>query len=144
MVWAVAGLISAVGVAAMGQAVKPDLTIVKIEKIDFMWWGTGESFKVIATVKNLGGAPSTPTHLRWRTLDGDSTVIISVPSLAPGLATGILLKLGVECPRWFRSCSAIPVKIEVEVDPFNRVQEANEDNNAKTGIFTYRIWQVIR
>lgn len=129
---AVATLLVAVGVT--GQEARPDLVVVGIQKVP---WGIG-GFKVIATVRNAGEAPSTPTHLKWGTAEeGAYGAIISVPALAPGEECGLVIYSGVEPfdPPWF----LVTVQVYLEVDPFNRVGEKNEENNAKFGVFSYRV-----
>lgn len=131
---AVAVLLVAVGV--MGQEARPDLVILRIQKVQ---WGVGLlfPFKIIATVKNVGEAPSTPTHLRWGTAEeGAYAAVLAVPALAPGEEYDLVIYHGVEPfdPPWF----PITVRVYLEIDPFNRVGEKSEENNTKFGVFSYK------
>ncbi len=132
----VVALVAGAAVVAAAGEDKPDLVVLKIEKIyrGVLW------YKVVAAVKNVGAAPSSPTHLRWASYEEGYGMIIAVPALAPGQEVEVVFDSGSEpliCPGG-RPSIVVTVQVYIEIDPFDRIKEANEENNTQHGVFSYR------
>lgn len=107
---------------------KADLEILSIERPDYIEEIDGSSIEV--KIKNSGSIASVPTSLLLKDLDingnnddEDWALELPLPSLQPGETTSLFF---IKEAHWIYDPNC---ELEAEIDPGNKVEEDNKENN---------------